>query len=57
MKPRCPACGSRDIESTSEFDLTLVEPDECRHDFECAECGCLFQIVYSPVSVVAVKVS
>ena len=45
----CPHCASNDVVETSKFDLTLVSVDEARHDFECEDCGCLFQIIYHPI--------
>ena len=50
----CPQCKSDDIEETGEVDLTLVEPNECRHDFVCCACGCLFQIHYQPIQAVVI---
>jgi ssDNA-binding Zn-finger/Zn-ribbon topoisomerase 1 len=46
----CPTCDSDNIMETGRFDLQLVEPDECRHDFECFNCGECFQIVYAAVA-------
>ena len=51
----CPACKSSNIDQTGKFDLTLVEPSEARHDFECVDCGCLFQIIYHPINTVIVE--
>jgi len=45
----CPHCNSVTIEETGLFDLTLIDRTEARHDFQCNDCGCLFQIVYQPV--------
>ena len=46
----CPKCDSDNIEITDEFDQTNIDKDECCHDFRCNDCGCLFQIVYAPIS-------
>lgn len=51
----CPKCNSNDIVETGMFDLTVVSPEEARHDFECENCGCLFQIIYHPVSTLVVE--
>lgn len=48
IAPMCPHCGSDEIQTTDKFDGTVIEPEECIHDFECDDCCCLFQIVYSP---------
>lgn len=45
----CPQCASHDIDQTIKFDLTMIDADECQHDFECYECGCLFQILFAPI--------
>lgn len=50
----CPKCGGDDIEQTGEFDLTVIAADECQHDFVCNQCGCLFNIVYAPISTIVV---
>lgn len=55
MKPKCPTCHSSDIQESAKFDLTLVEAEECRHDFECNKCETLFQIVYKPMIVLLVE--
>lgn len=52
MNPKCPQCKGRNITQTQRFDLTLVDVEEARHDFECLNCECLFQIIYHPVEVV-----
>jgi hypothetical protein len=51
----CPKCHSEHIEQTGKFDLTVVDADECRHDFECLDCGTLFQIVYHPARTIIVN--
>jgi len=51
IAPACPYCGSKNIEETGLFDMTYIEPDECGHDFECSDCGGLFQILYAPFEV------
>ena len=45
----CPNCNSDNVDQTGKFDLTEVNASECRHDFECFDCECLFQIVYRPI--------
>lgn len=50
----CPKCSSNDIVESSQYDLTLIEPDECRHDFECNRCHHWFQIVYAAVGTMDV---
>lgn len=45
----CPYCEGVNVEETGKFDLTLVDRTEARHDFQCNDCGTLFQIVYQPV--------
>ena len=50
----CPKCGNERIEETGKFDLTLVDRAEARHDFECRNCGCLFQIIYKPARAMIV---
>ena len=45
----CPKCNSNDIVETNKFDLTNIDPEECSHDFECENCGCLFQIIYHAI--------
>jgi hypothetical protein len=50
----CPKCNGSGVEETVAFDLTLVERTEARHDFQCRDCGCLFQIVYHPVDTIVV---
>lgn len=47
--PVCPHCGSEDIHTTDKFDGTVIEPSEAILDFACDDCGCLFQIIYSPI--------
>lgn len=51
----CPRCNSENVDQTGKFDLTVIDARECRHDFECADCECLFQIVYRPISTIVVK--
>jgi len=51
----CPKCHSNSLEETGEFDLTVVDPNEARHDFKCQECGCLFQIIYNPISTMIIE--
>ena len=51
MNPTCPFCGSKHIGETDRFDMTYIEPAECGHDFECDDCGGLFQILYAPFEV------
>lgn len=46
---KCPQCDSDSVQTTCQFDGTVIEPTECIHDFECSDCGCLFQIVYTPI--------
>lgn len=46
----CPKCDSDNVNETNEFDLTVIYPEECQHDFKCGECGCLFVILYAPIS-------
>lgn len=48
----CPSCSGTDLLQSSKFDLTVVDVDECRHDFECCDCRSLFSIVYAPVGTV-----
>ena len=50
----CPSCDSTSVDQTGAFDLTVVDNTEARHDFECADCGCLFQIVFSPISTLVI---
>jgi transcription elongation factor Elf1 len=50
----CPNCNGVSVEETGLFDLTLVDRTEARHDFQCNDCGCLFQIVYTPDRAVVV---
>lgn len=50
----CPSCKSADVDQTGEFDLTVIDRTEARHDFECRGCGCMFQIIYSPTDTVVV---
>jgi len=45
----CPQCNGESIDQTSEFDMTLIEASEARHDFKYQDCGCLFQIIYHPI--------
>lgn len=52
---KCPRCKSDDIEETGKFDLTEINPDNCRHDFECQECGQLFQIWYRAEHIIRVS--
>lgn len=49
MNQTCPKCDSEELEQTDEFDLTMVDKDECHHDFVCTDCGCLFSIVFAPI--------
>jgi transcription elongation factor Elf1 len=51
----CPHCESSDTEQTGKFDLTVVDARECRHDFECCDCGALFQIIYAPVRTIVIE--
>ena len=44
---RCPQCDSEEIDQTSRFDQTVINEEECWHDFECFNCGCLFRIGYA----------
>lgn len=46
---KCPHCDSESVETTGKFDLTVIEATEAIHDFECSDCGCLFQIIYHPI--------
>jgi hypothetical protein len=46
---KCPQCRSREIRQTDKFDGTNIDPDEVVHDFECDNCGCLFNIYFAPV--------
>ncbi len=55
MDVECPQCGSKEMHETGKFDLTVIEKTECRHDFECDHCGCLFSIVYAPIEAVLVE--
>lgn len=45
----CPQCNSENIATTNKFDLQSIEATEARIDFECFDCGCLFQLIYHPV--------
>lgn len=45
----CPQCDSEVVETTTKFDLQVIERTEARIDFECHDCGCLFQIIYHPI--------
>jgi hypothetical protein len=51
----CPQCHSENIEQSVKFDLTLIDREECQHDFECNDCGCLFNIVYAPIATKIVQ--
>lgn len=51
----CPYCGSERASETGRFDSTLVDPHECRHDFECDACEGLFSVTYTPVSAERVE--
>jgi len=46
----CPHCSSENIDQTDKIDLTVIDPAECQHDFECSDCGCLFTIVYHAIA-------
>lgn len=47
---KCPVCNSDNVYESGKFDLTLIDPQEARHDFECGDCEALFQIIYHPVA-------
>jgi len=49
MTTTCPQCHSRELSQSSQFDGTVIDADECQHDFECGHCGCLFNIIYAPI--------
>ena len=51
----CPHCGSDNVDQTGKFDLTIIFATECSHDFECDDCGCLFQITYHPIATKIVE--
>lgn len=53
----CPNCGSDTIDQTGKFDLSVIFPSECSHDFECDSCGCLFQIIYHPIATKIVELA
>lgn len=38
---------SENVNQTGKFDLTYIGKDECQHDFECDDCGCLFTITFA----------
>lgn len=52
---KCPKCQSENIDQTGKFDLTSIYATEARHDFECFDCECLFQIIYHPIMAVIVE--
>lgn len=50
----CPQCNSENVEESGKFDLTVIDRNEARHDFECNDCECLFQIIYAPINAIIV---
>lgn len=46
----CPKCNSDSVDQTGEIDCTVIQSDECIHDFVCFDCGCLFTIKFAPIS-------
>jgi hypothetical protein len=53
----CPNCSSDNVDQTDKFDLTIIDHEECQHDFECFDCGCLFNIVFAPIATKIVSES
>jgi hypothetical protein len=51
----CPHCDSNDVEETGKMDCTFIFATDCRHDFECNKCGCLFIIDYKPISATIIE--
>ena len=51
----CPNCNSSDVDQTDKFDNTVISSVEVQHDFECGDCGCLFNIVYHPISTAIIE--
>ena len=52
---KCPNCGSDNIDQTDKIDLTMIDPKECHHDFECYDCECVFLIVYTAIRASVVE--
>lgn len=50
METKCPYCDSDEIDQTQKIDLTTISPEECTHDFECLDCGCLFTITFAAIA-------
>jgi transcription elongation factor Elf1 len=51
---KCPHCNGISVYETGVFDLTIIDRTEARHDFQCNDCGCLFQIVYTPARTIVI---
>lgn len=53
INPVCSNCGSDNLVETSKVDMTIINKNNCRHDFECVECGTIVIIEFAPIAVIA----
>ncbi len=42
----CPHCNKDSLDETDDFDLTIIDNEECQHDFKCSNCGRYVTITY-----------
>jgi len=54
---KCPSCNSDEVDQTTKFDLVDIDNEQCTHEFECMDCGCLFTITYQAIDTTIIEES